>query len=412
MKITYIGYGDFHRYAGMKHMYHFAQEVCRLGHQAQLLIAGKADTVQSMAEPPMAEIVELAFRGPVLSPAVSKRVQVFQPDIIHVWTPRHIPALAGWQLQRLTAAPLILDHEDDEYYHTRYMYWAWTMNWQTGWRRLLAPAILTRNVIRSWLIPLRANGSAFHGTQNFISSRLLVNATSAHTAISPILLEWVRQQWPHLSSYLLYPGADLELFKPQPKDQQLLSELGIENRQALLYSGSLDKRVFRWFMELLLLLIPRLPDIVLVLIGDDSFKHQLTASDIPEQAEGFYRWVGQISHPSIPSYLALADVLIQHPLDIGNELRLPAKLPEYLAMQKPVITYAEGIGKTFEDGVCVRKLYTTDPFEAANLITELMADSEQAIRLGSEARKVACQRFDWQKNGERLISIYKDVLSN
>ena len=114
MRITYVGFGDFHRHAGMKQLYHFAQQVCEQGHQAQILIAGNADTTDSLEDAPKAEVIEIALNGPWLARHVRKRVIDFKPDIIHVWTPRHVPALVGWQLQRWTKTPLVLDHEDDE----------------------------------------------------------------------------------------------------------------------------------------------------------------------------------------------------------------------------------------------------------------------------------------------------------
>lgn len=410
MRITYVGFGDFHRYAGMKQLYHFAQEVARNNHQTQILVAGRADSVRSMDEPALAEIVQMAFSGPGLTAEVRERVKRFAPDILHAWTPRFVPALVGWQLHRLTGALVILDHEDDEQYHLRYTRRAWTQNWQEGWRRLAIPAIMARNAVRPWLRPLAQNGDPTRPARESFTYRLLTNATTAHTAISPNLVTWAKSQWPEKPVHLLYPGANLHLFSPAPPDPLLLAKLELVEKSVLVYSGTMDFAVFRWFLDVLGSVIQEIPDVVLLLIGEDSFRAEARQLAVERGLERGYRLLGQQPYKEIPRFLSLGDVLLQHPLDLGNEMRLPAKLPEYLATGKPIITFATGIGQTLEDGTHVRKLFSPDPLEAAALVKELLQDRAQSQRLGASARQVAAERFDWTKNGRALVEIYDQVL--
>lgn len=410
MKITFIGYGDFHRYAGMKQLYHFAQEVNQHDHHTQILIAGKADSVQSMDEPSLSKIVELAYVGPRLTSNIRQRVLDFAPDILHIWTPRFVPALTGWQLHRLTGTLVILDHEDDEQYHLRYMRRAWTQNWQKGWRRLAIPAIMARNAVRPWLQPLAQNGDPTRPARESFTYSLLTRAAVAHTAISPNLVTWAQSQWPEKPVHLLYPGANLHLFAPAPPNQLLLAKLELAGKSVLVYSGTMNLAVFRWFLDVLESVIREIPDAVLLLIGEDSFRAEAKRLAVERGLEQSYRLIGQQPYSEIPRYLSLGDVLLQHPLDLGNEMRLPAKLPEYLAMGKPIITFAVGIGETLEDGSHVRKLSSQDPSEAAALVKELLHDQGQSQRLGASARRVATERFDWTKNGRALVEIYDQVL--
>ena len=196
MRITYVGYGDFHRYAGMKQLYHFAQEVCCQGHEAQILIAGSAATVASMKEPPQAEIVEMAFTGPLLFRRVRQRVLAFRPDILHVWTPRQVPALAGWQLHRSTEAALVVDHEDDEDYHVWSQRQTTMARWQNGARRFAAPLALLRDSLWPWVMPVRSNGAVSRMAKRPVTYRQVTRAARAHTAISPNLTAWAESQWP------------------------------------------------------------------------------------------------------------------------------------------------------------------------------------------------------------------------
>lgn len=411
MRVTYIGFGDFHRFAGMKQLYHFAQEISRRQHSVQILIAGNADTESAMDGHSPGEVTELAFVGPRLADAVRDKVVRFQPDLIHVWTPRFVPALAGWQIHRLTGSPMIVDHEDDEDFHVRYMHKAWVMNWHRGFRRLAIPLIVARNTAWPWMAPLRPDGSARRAAADPITYRLLMAAAAASTAISPALVRWAEGQWPGKPAFLLYPGADLNLFHPQPKDPALMAELNLENRFVIAYSGTMDVAIFSWCMNVLQEIVARKPDIALLLIGEDRFRAEAEAIAAQHGLQSHYRLVGQRPYPAVPAYLSLADILLQHPLDIGNTMRLPAKLPEYLATGKPVITYASGIGQSLEDGRHVRKLHTDQPSEAARLILELVDRPEERCALGQAARSLAQERFDWSTNGEHLMAIYAGVLA-
>lgn len=410
MKVTYVGFGDFHRFAGMKQLYHFGQETCRHGHQAQILIAGSVSTVRSMSEPPLTEIIELKFTGPLLDTSVRQRITSFSPDIVHVWTPRHVPALAGWQVHRLTGARIILDHEDDEDYHLRYMRRSWTQNWSDGWRRLAWPAVVARNSASPWIRPLNADGSARRPAMDGITASRIASAASAHTAISPNLVRWVERRWSGKPVYLLYPGADFQLFGPRSRDTGLEKELRLSGRSVLAYSGTMSFEIFCWFMAVLRGVVDRRPNAKLILVGEDGFRSTAEALARELGLDDAYILKGQVPYGDVPRYLSLADVLVQHPIDQANALRLPAKIPEYLAMGKPVITFASGIGSSLQDGLHVRKLYSDNPEEAVALVLELLNDPTQRETLGRNARALAIERFDWSRNGQRLIEIYQETM--
>lgn len=412
MRITYIGFGDFHRYAGMKQLYHFAQEVCRQGHQAQILIAGSAETVHSMEEPPLAGIIEMRFAGPLLAKAVRRRVKDFHPDIIHVWTPRHVPALAGYQLHLLTGARVLVDHEDDEEYHLDYMHRSWIANWRKGIRRLAIPIIYARNVMVSWISPLDKDSNARRGAKEAITYQVLMGAALAHTTISPNLTASIKREAPTKPVYLLYPGANLEMFRPRPRDTDIEARLGLSHNAVLVYSGTMDLDIFGWFMEVLRQIISQRNDIRLVLIGEDGFRTEGERIAQRLGTQSFYQLIGQVPYAQVPRYLGLADILVQHPIDQANHLRLPAKLPEYLAMGKPVITFASGIGESLKDGMHVRKLYTDNASEAAKVVCELLDAPSICESLGRSARSLAEDRFNWEKNGSHLVAIYESVMTS
>jgi glycosyltransferase involved in cell wall biosynthesis len=233
----------------------------------------------------------------------------------------------------------------------------------------------------------------------------------AHTAISPNLVVWIKERCPNVPVHLLYPGANLDMFSPEIEGTTVDRELGLEDHKVLVYTGTMSLEIFSWFMEVLSQVIKKYPEIVLVLVGEDRFR---VAAERLANEKGLtenYYLIGQSPYADIPNYLAAADILLQHSLDQANVLRLPAKLPEYLAMGKPVITFAEGIGESFEDGVHVRKLRSKDPSEAATHVIDILGNPVIQNKLGAAARELACKRFEWSKNSAWLTQIYAQILA-
>ena len=411
MRITYVGYGDFYRYAGMKQLYHFAQGVCRQGHSAQILIAGSVETVHGMHGPSLAEIVELRFSGPLLSRAVGRRVKKFQPDIIHVWTPRHIPALASWHLHKQTGATVILDHEDDERYLAK-IYLKSQSNRYHGLIELgVRPMRQVKRCVLPWLSPLSSDGSARRMAQDNLSSSLLRPLVAAHTAISPALVAHVQRGWPGAPVYLLFPGANLALFSPQVNGNAVRQKYGLEPEQLLLmYTGTLSLGIVDYFLKMLQSVVATIPNAFLVLVGNDEYQRDAQAIIDQTGLRKHIALTGLISHAEVPEYLAAADVLLQHPIDIGNDLRLPAKLPEYLAMGKPVVTYSQGIGSIFDHGVNAMILASDDPEEMSRLVLVLLQDAALSNRLRQGSRALVERMFDWKSNCATLINIYERTL--
>lgn len=413
MRITYVGFGDFHRYAGMKQLYHFAQELCRQGHQAQILIAGKARTVASMEEPPAAEIMELAFTGPRLSGTVSSRVMQFRPDILHVWTPRHVPALAGWQLLRQTGATVILDHEDDETYLRRLYLTSQGASYGGLLGLAARPVARIKGRILPWLSPLNPDGSVRRMAQDTAAAALLRPGVRAHTAISPALVTQVRSTWPTAPVHLLYPGANLELFNPRANGDAIRLQHDLDpGRPVLIYTGTLSLQIVGYFLCVLRSVLTAVPDAFLLLVGNDEFRDKAQSFIRDAGLQDHVTLTGIVPYAKIPEYLAAADVLLQHPLDIGNELRLPAKLPEYLAMGKPLVMYSQGIGRILEHGVHALKIDTADPLEMGQLVLALLENTSLCTRLGKQARSLAERLFDWKANGSTLIGIYEQTLAS
>ncbi len=101
----------------------------------------------------------------------------------------------------------------------------------------------------------------------------------------------------------------------------------------------------------------------------------------------------------VPRYLALADVLVQpgKPSEF-NDYRLPSKLPEFLAMGKPVILPQTNLGHLLEDGENCLLLKTGEPRELAGRLQECLGDPALRKRLREGARTFAERSFSWSRS--------------
>ena len=241
-KVLFIGYGDF-QYAGMKHVYHFANGLAALGLQVMVLVPGDPGTAALMADPPRFELVPVRFVGPFLAAATRRAATRFAPDVIHAWTPRNIPARVAWELKQRTGAGLVVDYEDDEDFVFRDHTSAMGKNLPRLLRRLLWPLLFARLAVRPLLWPMNWRKGQPYIPKHPLTYRLVNRAADAFTAICMPLKEWLEREWPGKPTYLLYPGANLRRFSPQADGQQVRRRYGLDGLKVLLYSGTVNMAI-------------------------------------------------------------------------------------------------------------------------------------------------------------------------
>jgi glycosyltransferase involved in cell wall biosynthesis len=231
------------------------------------------------------------------------------------------------------------------------------------------------------------------------------------TAVIDTLLAFVPNGVP---AVVIDPAFEEDLFRPQPPDPDLREKLGLSpDDHVIVYSGnahSLNADEIRRLYDAVRLVNEGGTVLKLVRMGEDHLV-DLKAS---EKALGrnLIR-VPYLPRKEVPRYLALADVLVQPGrADSFDSYRIPAKLPEFLAMGKPVILPRANLGLTLRDHEnCLLLEAGTSP-EIAARIQECLSDPALCMRLGEAARKFAVERFSWTRSASVLKSFYERVLSS
>jgi glycosyltransferase involved in cell wall biosynthesis len=185
-------------------------------------------------------------------------------------------------------------------------------------------------------------------------------------------------------------GADLSLFKPKPKP---------DNVFRILFVGSVCLRKgIAYLLEAVGRL--RLPRSELVLIGriaDD-------ARDVLAQYSGTYRALGPVPHGDLPEHYNRASVLVLPSIEEGSAL----VTYEAMACALPVIV-STNTGSIARDGVDGYVVPAQDSHALADKIQLLYENNDLRWALGSVGGEYVRQ-FTWERYGEQVMAAYRHSL--
>jgi len=198
-------------------------------------------------------------------------------------------------------------------------------------------------------------------------------------------------------------GAPLNRIWPVPQ-AEARAQIGFTATEALIGFVGISQDD----LEILFDALRQLPQVRLLLIGPVWPAVQQLA----QQFEVLDRviFAGRIHGQELNTYLACTDVLCLPMKDTAyNRGRLPNKLLDYLAAGRPVVASPVGDVKSIFEKYQVGVLAGTLEF-AANL-QNVLGDPQLCREMGSRAREVAKQHFDWNNLAERLEDFYFGLVS-
>lgn len=130
--------------------------------------------------------------------------------------------------------------------------------------------------------------------------------------------------------------------------------------------------------------------------------------------KGFRRvnYVGRVRFEELPEYYNQADVGIVCCQPGPNYIdSMPTKLFEYMAAELPVIASNFPLRKKIVEGnkcgICVDP---TNPETIAGAIKYLYDNSEIRKEMGKNGRRAVLEKYNWEKEGEKLLDIYSRLL--
>lgn len=203
-------------------------------------------------------------------------------------------------------------------------------------------------------------------------------------------------------------GVDPRVYTPQPEAtvSELKRKLDLGRLPLVVFAGVV--RPHKGVETLLDALALLEPPVTLLIVGPETeCLHELMSERSPNSQ---VRCLGPVLHHEVPSYLALADLVVIPQTDtLLGRSQVPCKVFEAMAMAKPIIAAAvsdlpeilEGCGWTVPSG---------DPRSLAQAIRGVLDHPDEARARGAAAREKCLRLYTREKTGETLARIIEDVV--
>ncbi len=376
-KVVFVSYGGFESNSA-GHIDGFARELHRQGYAVTVAARGSALEAYAQGAPPyaFASLQDLA-KDPDAVIGFDGRLEPERTALV-CWTPRKASRNAAQKAFRVRPMGYVVHLEDNE----------------------------------DHLGELRAAAAEGAVPDDREARHGFIAGAAGVTYIAPRLQEGVPAGTPSL---WLEPGVDLEgLAEPMPalRRASLLRAAGAPAQaRVLVYPGNAHRANLQEAAELYRaagLLRGRGHELVLIKTGQDD----PAAAPVlgPLAAESGVLELGRVPRPLLLDLMRCADLFVQ-PGAPGpfNDYRLPSKLPEFMAVGRPVVLPAANLGLRLKDGVEALMLHEGSAGEIAARVEQILADPGLARRLGANARAFAARTWRWEAQGRRLADFLEQL---
>jgi glycosyltransferase involved in cell wall biosynthesis len=384
MNILFALYGDFTSNTANP-LTLYARELQLRGHSCAIAVPSNLESVALYENP---SFVPVLYRDVLQSPA-----SVF-PDgkpaeVVHACTPREIVRRFVTAYMSKRPTPLVIYLEDNEY-------------WIAARTLGLEEEALLQHTEReiSELLPESLAHPFRYDSFIGLADAVAVIQEKLRTKVPP---------WVPCATVLI--GVDVEFFSPRSAELSLRRKYGvIEGEKVIVYHGGLNEFVRPAITTLCT---------AVGLIKQQGYPCRLLRTgpapldfleELPRDTASAIHDLGVIPRRELPDLLALADVFVQPgKIDAFEDLRLAGKVPEFLAMGRPVVMPNANIAHLFTDGVDAVLLSTGTAEEIADKCVAIFANSERASSIGRAGRLLAETYFDVRSQARILDTIYHDA---
>lgn len=122
--------------------------------------------------------------------------------------------------------------------------------------------------------------------------------------------------------------------------------------------------------------------------------------------------LGWVPYEEVYQHLQMADVglVCLHP-EIRYQVALPVKLFEYMAAGLPVVASNFSLWKEIVEGnKCGLTVDPLNPQEIAKAIEYLLEQPELRRKMGENGRRAVMERYNWEREAEKLLAVYGRLL--
>ena len=211
---------------------------------------------------------------------------------------------------------------------------------------------------------------------------------------------------------LLYPGVDVDRFRPGLPYHDLRVGIGLAAGEKLIVSvGRLSRRKgFDQVIRSLPILLQRGLAVHYAVIGIGEDREYLQALAGELKVSDSVHFLGHVSSSDLPRWYNAADVAAMPNRDIdGDTEGFGMVFLEAAACAKPTVAgLAGGTGAAVIDGVTGLRVDGASTEAVANALGRLLADSDLARRLGEQGHARALREFSWPRVAEKTRQLHEN----
>ncbi len=211
---------------------------------------------------------------------------------------------------------------------------------------------------------------------------------------------------------VVYPGVDVQEFRPDIESDGVTSRFGLLGRRVLLTIGRLVKRKnHESILRALPGVIEMFSDTVYLIVGQGREEGHLRRIVKELELEDHVIFGGYVDQKDLPSCYFACDVFVM-PSDIveGSFEGFGIVFLEANACGKPVIgSNISGVAEAVEDGVTGLLVDPKDCDGIKDAVVRLLSDKEYSRKLGENGRKRASEKLSWEIAGKKVDVLLKIV---
>lgn len=215
--------------------------------------------------------------------------------------------------------------------------------------------------------------------------------------------------------YVVPNGVDTQIFKPVPKNRELVSRYGLDNRIVFGFVGSVRRiEGLSLFLECLPEIIKKHKTVRVMLVGGGDEVSKLREIVSEHGLHDYVIFTGAVDHNQILDYYSVIDVFVYPRIDARvNHKVTPLKPLEAMAMEKVVIASdVGGLRELVQDNVTGLLFRVDDGGHLIEQCLKVIENPQLRQTITNNARCWTAQERDWANVIKLYNSVYSKLLGS
>jgi len=237
----------------------------------------------------------------------------------------------------------------------------------------------------------------------FLEDRLVREADFVVLGSEELKKSYVRRGFPAEKLLVLYPTADLEMFRPGLPREEIKRRFGLDGKIVVGFvAGGISAGWRRpdLLLDVLSAVMQKHPQASALIVGDGTFDGVPRSLGSARSAEALVL-TGKVPYADVPDFIKAMDICV---IPGATWYGSPTKLFEYGAMAKPVVApRLPPIQEVVDHGVTGLLFEPGDHGDMLRQIVALMESPSRRQELGRNLRQRLQSRYTWEANTKTVI---------